>query len=87
VRIGATSGNPATLTPVAFRNANGKFVAVIRTQTAATFAVTGLPTGTYGVNYSIQTQYNIDVADVTVSAGSAASVSIPGKGVITLYQR
>ena len=87
VRIGAASGNAAALTPVAFRNANGRHVAVIRTQGAASFAVNGLPAGTYGVNFSVHQQYNVNLADVVVTAGGAANVSIPAKGVITLYQR
>jgi hypothetical protein len=39
------------------------------------------------VNFSVQQQYNINLADVVVTAGGAANVSMPAKGVITLYQR
>ncbi|MBV6521942.1 MAG: hypothetical protein MNPFHGCM_02086 [Gemmatimonadaceae bacterium] len=87
VRIGAASGNAQLLSPVAFRNADGRYVAVVRTQAAATFALRGLPAGTYGVNYGVQQPFNVDLPDVVVVAGVPISVGIPAKGVITLYQR
>lgn len=87
VRLGAASGNTALLVPVAFRNANGTTVAVVRTLGAATFSVSGLPAGTYGVNYSVQQTYNVNLPDVVVTTGGSATVSIPAKGIITLYQR
>ncbi|MEP7343697.1 MAG: Ig-like domain-containing protein [Gemmatimonadaceae bacterium] len=87
VRIGAVSGNAAVLLPVAFRNPNGKYVAVVRARSAATFSISGLPSGSYGVNYGVVQQYNVNSADAIVTAGGTANVSIPAKGVITLYQR
>jgi len=87
VRIAAVSGNASVLATVAFRNADGRYVAVVRAQAAAAFAVRGLPAGTYGVNYGVQVPYNVDLPDVVIATGGSATVSIPAKGVITLYQR
>lgn len=88
VRLGATSGNATDLLPLAFRNTNGKHVAVIRAKKAATFTVRGLPGGTYGINFSTPTgQWNVSLADQTIAAGGTVQASIPGAGVITVYAR
>lgn len=87
VRLGATSGNPALLSTVAFRNTTGKHVAVVRAQSAAVFSVNGLPAGTYGVKYSVQQPWDVDLPDVVVTAGGSANASLPAKGVLTFYQR
>jgi hypothetical protein len=87
VRLGAMANNEA-IQPLAFRNANGKVVAVARTRAAGAFTVRGLPAGTYGVNYSTRLgRYNIDVPDVTVSDGGVATVKMPAAGAFTLYAR
>ncbi len=87
VRVGATSGNPSVLTTVAFRNANGKHVAVVRSQSAAAFSVTGLPAGTYGVNFNSFAQNGVNMPDVVVTSGGVLSAAAPSKGVMTFYQR
>ncbi|MFN8574367.1 MAG: Ig-like domain-containing protein [Gemmatimonadaceae bacterium] len=87
VRIGATSGNPSVLTTVAFRNANGKHVAVVRSQSAAAFSITGLPAGTYGVNFNSFTQNGVNMPDVVVTGGGVLNAAAPSKGVMTFYQR
>ncbi len=84
VRIDAKSGNGA-LDPVAFRNTNGKFVVVVRATAGASFTVTGVPAGTYGIKYSTPSQYNMDLADVTIGSSGTVPASIPGAGVITIY--
>jgi O-glycosyl hydrolase len=85
-RIDATSQNPA-FEPVAFVNSDGKYVVVINAGGTGSFAVTGLPPGTYGIFYSTATQYNVNVSNVTLTTGQTLSTSMPAVGVITIYQR
>jgi uncharacterized protein YjdB len=87
VRIGATSGNQPVIDPVAFQNVNGKQVVVVKATSAAGFMVRGLAAGTYGIKYTTDAQYNIDLADVSIGTGGNVSTSIPAKGVITIYAR
>ena len=87
VRVGVSSSNSA-LQAMAFRNANGKYVTIVRAPNgSATFTIRGLPAGTYGVKYTTSSQYNIDGADVTVGAGGNLTTSIPADGIITVYAR
>jgi hypothetical protein len=86
VRVSATSTD-ITLQPLAFTNANGKRVVAVKTNGAATFSITGLPAGVYGINYTTTIQYNVNATDVTLTAGQALPVSMPGNGVITIYGR
>jgi hypothetical protein len=71
--------------PVAFLNTNGKFVVVVKATASGTFSVSGLPGGTYGIMYTTDSQYNVNLADITVAAGSNLSTSIPASGVLTIY--
>ncbi|MEQ1764374.1 MAG: FG-GAP-like repeat-containing protein [Pyrinomonadaceae bacterium] len=84
VRVGASSGN-ASFDPVAFRNADGKFVVVVKATTGGNFAVQGLPAGTYGIFYTTGIAYNQSAAPQTITNGQAVSTSIPAAGVITIY--
>lgn len=85
IRIKATSTQTSLVDPVAFMNADGKFVTVVKTDASASFAVQGLPAGTYGIKYTTLTQYDVDVADVTITSGQAVNTAIPGPGVLTVY--
>jgi hypothetical protein len=84
VRIGASSDN-ATAEPLAFINANGKYVVVVKESAADTLTVQNLPAGTYGIKYTTNAQYNVDWPNVTLAAGQALNTSIPAAGVITIY--
>ncbi|CAG0945470.1 hypothetical protein ANRL1_02367 [Anaerolineae bacterium] len=86
VRINATTTN-TSFDPVAFINANGKYVVVVKTSTEGTFAVEGLPAGTYGLKYTTAHEYAVDLADATIGAGEALNVHIPSAGVITIYTK
>ena len=86
VRLGAASGN-SQLAPVAFRNTNGKVVVVVKTGAAASFEVRQLPPGTYGINYSTASAFDVDGADVTISAGGTVPAAIPAAGVVTIYRK
>ncbi|MCA0377583.1 MAG: Ig-like domain-containing protein [Gemmatimonadetes bacterium] len=96
VRIDASSANSSAARPIAFRNANGRTVVVVRTFSAQQLAIRGLPAGTYAVNYgtatgsgatTVGTAANVNAADVVVDASGVAVVSIPAGGAITLRQR
>ncbi|MBS1788248.1 MAG: hypothetical protein JST85_11020 [Acidobacteria bacterium] len=84
LRIKATSTS-GTFTPAAFINTDGKFVVVVRTFAGGNISLQGLPAGTYGVKYTTPSQYDIDVTDISITAGQALNTSIPSDGVITIY--
>ncbi|MBL8958293.1 MAG: hypothetical protein JNJ98_00450, partial [Gemmatimonadetes bacterium] len=87
-RIEAVSANAAAMRPLAFRNADGRLVVVVKTTGPATFAIRGLAAGTYGVNYGTSgTQYNVNLADVVAAAGADVTITMPAGGVITIYGR
>lgn len=85
-RIEARTGN-SNFDPLAFINSNGKYVVVVKAANAGSFSVRDLPAGTYGIKYTTDSQYNIDLNDVTVIPPSALTASIPSAGVITIYAR
>lgn len=85
-RIGATSGN-AQFAPVAFRNTNGKFVVVVKASAGGTFSVSGLPAGTYGIDYTTSSAYMVPLANQTVAAGQVLTTAIPAAGVLTVFAR
>ena len=86
VRVGAASGSES-LAPLAFRNPNGKFVVVTRTDRGTSFQVRFLPAGTYGITYTTPSQFNGSLPDVTIGAGGTVPVSIPAAGVVTVFRR
>ena len=47
----------------------------------------GLPAGTYGVTYTTGTESHVAGSDVIVTSGGPASVSIPGAGALTIFQK
>ncbi|CAG0945472.1 hypothetical protein ANRL1_02368 [Anaerolineae bacterium] len=86
VRINATTTN-TSFDPVAFINANGKYVVVVKTTTDGAITIAGLPAGTYGIKYTTGSQYDINLNDKVISAGQSVSTSIPAPGVITIYAK
>jgi hypothetical protein len=86
VRIGATTTN-TNFDPVAFINANGKYVVVIKTTTDGAITIAGLPAGTYGIKYTTDREYNVDLTDATIGARESLNVHIPAAGVITVYAK
>ena len=94
VRIQANTNN-AAFDPVAFINANGKHVVVIKATAGGNISVRDLPAGTYGIKYTTDTicqgrrvlNYNVDHPDVTINAGGVINTNIPGCGVITVYAK
>lgn len=84
VRIGAMSSNPG-LDPLAFKNADGRQVVVVKASSGGSFQIHGLSAGTYGIKYTTAKEYDVDEPAVTVSSRELLSASIPDAGVITIY--
>jgi hypothetical protein len=47
--------------------------------------VAELPSGRYGIKYTTGSQYDVDLADVTLGSGETLNASIPASGAITVY--
>ncbi len=84
VRIGASTLNPA-FAPVGFINKNGSYVVVVKASAGGSFSVAGLPAGTYGINFTTNQQYNVNLADVPLMAGQLLATKISAAGVLTIY--
>jgi hypothetical protein len=84
VRIQASS-NDRNFDPLAFINTDGKYVVIVKAETGGFFFIQGLPAGSYGIKYTTHSQYDVDAAGTTISAGQVLNTSIPEKGVITIY--
>lgn len=86
VRVGAVSGS-ATLQAMAFRATNGRVTTVVRALNAGTFGIDGLPSGNYGVNYALVdgSVWNVEQPLQSIGAGGRLSVTLPARGVVTVY--
>lgn len=84
VRIGAASTN-AAFAPLAFVNANGRVVVVTRAATGGVLLVRGLVEGTYGIKYTTDEGYDVDLPDAEVAAVGTVETRMPAAGVITVY--
>ncbi|HEX9565206.1 MAG TPA: Ig-like domain-containing protein [Gemmatimonadaceae bacterium] len=86
VRIGVVGGDPAH-DVVAFRNTDGRFVVVAKTDKAGSVQIGGLPSGTYGINYTTASAFNASLPDQTISGAQVLTTSIPASGVLTVFRR
>jgi len=84
-RIDATTDNSA-FDPLAFINADGGNVVVIRADSGGSITVAGLPAATYAATYTTNGEFNVTSSGKTVAAGQALTASIPAAGVITIYR-
>ena len=91
VRFGAVRVDAATkvggVTPVAFVNADGRVVVVIRAAGAVSLTVQGLPPGTYGETYTTAAATDVASADQTITAGQLVQATIPAAGILTIFGR
>ena len=85
-RIEALTGN-ASFDPLAFINPNGKYAVVVKAGGSGPFNIQGLPAGLYGIKYTTDSQYNMDLANVSITSGQILSTAIPAAGVITIYAK
>ena len=86
IRIDASSTR-AALKPSAFIAPSSRYVVVMNTAGSLTIDVAGLPAGSYGVTYTTAAETHASAPDVTVGPGEVFTVSIPGGGVITVFER
>ena len=86
VRIEATSTDQA-VDPVAFINANGGYVVVVKAVEGRSFSVKGLPAGVYGIKFTTTNQYDVDLPDVPIKGGQQVVTRIPAAGVLTVYAK
>jgi hypothetical protein len=86
-RIQAT-GN-TSFEPLAFVNADGRHVVVVKAATGGAISISGLPAGVYGVYSTESGGANVTTnwSNVTVAPGQPLSARIPSAGVITVYKR
>jgi hypothetical protein len=79
---------------IAFENANGTYVVVLRNTLTGVVNVTGLPAGTYGINYSYgssgntstnPTTYDASFANQTIAAGQDVSFTMADAGIATVF--
>jgi hypothetical protein len=85
-RIGAVSGD-SRLDPLAFRNADGGLVVVVKASSEAPVQLRRLPPGTYGVTFTTASQSFVSLADVTVGSSGTLQVTMPDAGVMTIFHR
>jgi hypothetical protein len=95
IRIGATRidahSDDSALDPVAFVNADGNYVVVIRAgwtpEAGQDFIVSDLPSGVYGISYTVvRANSRVDLPDYTVTDGTLKG-HMPTAGVLTIYGR
>ena len=86
-RVQATGST--TFEPLAFVNADGRHVVVVKAATGGAISISGLPAGIYGVYSTESGGANVTTnwSNVTIAAGQPLSARIPSAGVITVYQR
>lgn len=86
LRVEAITSN-RSLDPLAFINTDKKYVVVIKADGPGAVSIEGLPSGSYGINYTTARQYDASAADATISSGQALKANIPDAGVLTIYAK
>lgn len=84
IRIEAASQQSA-FDPLAFINADGSYVVVVKCAAGGAFSIGGLTAGTYGIKYTTAGEYDVDLPEQTIAAGQAVTARIPQAGVLTVY--
>ena len=86
VRVEASSQDPS-FDPLAFINATGGYVVVVKCDAAGAFSIGGLPPGTYGIKYTTASQFDADLPDQTIGPGQPLLAQIPQTGVLTVFAK
>ncbi len=84
VRIEAAS-QQATFDPLAFINADGSYVVVVKCTAGGEFSIGGLTAGVYGIKYTTASEFDVDLPEQDIQAGQAVVAQIPQTGVLTVY--
>lgn len=85
VRYKATSLD-ANFDAVAFRNADGSRVVVVKALAAGQFTISGLPAGIVSARYSTASAYDQLAANFILPAGGSYTLSIPAAGALTIFE-
>ncbi|MGH8509367.1 MAG: hypothetical protein ACREVH_11720 [Gammaproteobacteria bacterium] len=85
VRIGAKSDHVDSK-PVAFRNPDGRHIAVVQAKRPGLITIMGLPAGSYGIRYTTETEIGKELPVVRLGPGESSVARLPEKGVVTFYQ-
>lgn len=86
VRISAETSDPA-FDPVAFINADGSRIVVVKAAQRGAFAVGGLAPGTYDATYTTASDTLISNGPFVVEAGTRVQIGIPDRGALTIFGR
>lgn len=73
--------------PLAFVNPSGESVVVVKVGTGGSFKIRGLPKGTYGLNYSTPSSFNVSLPQTTIAEGGEISATMPRDGVLTIFSK
>jgi hypothetical protein len=82
-RLGASTSDNA-FDPVAFANADGRQVVVIKAERASSLVVRGLTPGSYEVTHTTAAGAGVSAGRATVAAGEQIRIQMPGRGVVTV---
>ena len=85
-RIGAETSN-SNFDPLAFINADGRYVLVVKADVSGTVSVQGLPSGIYSISYTTAQQADVKLPDISLENDNALNAAIPSAGVITIYAK
>jgi hypothetical protein len=90
IRKDVTNSN-SSYPGLAFENTNGKYAVVVKCASSQTINVKDLPAGTYGIRYTTgdgsttPSAYFQTIANQTIGVGEDVSFSMPGAGVVTVF--
>ncbi|HMN11164.1 MAG TPA: hypothetical protein PKD55_02420 [Bellilinea sp.] len=82
---GVASATTVDLKPVAFVTEHGQVVAAVRATGEKDFWISGLPDGTYRLEYAT-TGGPVSAGSAVVSGGNKIATYIPAAGVLTVYE-
>ena len=85
-RIGASSES-RRVDPLAFVNADGRTVVVMKADGGADVYVKGLPAARDGVSLTTERARGVEAGAVTLRAGELLHAGIPAEGVFTVYAK
>lgn len=85
IRVEAGSDD-ATLKPLAFVKPDGRAVLSVIVDDTRTFSVNGMPPGTYRAEFTTAGALAKDAGMVEIGADGRAELSIPARGVITIWR-
>jgi hypothetical protein len=86
VRIAASTSD-AAFAPLAFLNPDGAIVVVVKAAAGGSFAIDGLPAGSYAAVSTTAGQAGVEGESATIAEGSSVRASVRDRGVLTIFRR